>query len=227
MRAHFPAGVVLALLASPAFPQLFLQQTVTATGSATVAATPNQAMIYIGVVTQARTAQDATSQNASLVQAVLAALSPIVGTNGTIQTVSYSVSPNYNYPQNGSPVLTGFTVTNTVMVTTNDLTSIGKIIDAATAAGANSIQSLQFGLQNQQPVVAQALQQAAMSAQSQAGAIATGLGLHTTRVISAQEGSSVQPIVTQVAGTANTSTTIQPGTLQIQASVTVVMEVSQ
>ena len=201
---------------------------VTASGSATITVQPDQAQITISVVTQATTAQAATTQNASQVQAVLSALTPIVGSNGTIVTVGYSVTPNYTYPQNQAAVLTGYTVTNTVLVTTSDLNSVGKLIDAAVAAGANSIQSLQFGLKNDQPEQAQALQQAAAQAQTLAGAIAQGLGLHTVRVISAQEGSANTVLqVSRLTAGAPATTPVQPGPVQVQASVTVTMEVSQ
>jgi hypothetical protein len=201
---------------------------VTASGSATIAVQPDQAQITISVVTQATTAQAASTQNASAVQAVLAALNPIVGSNGTIATIGYTVSPNYTYSQNQPAVLTGYTVTNTVEVTTSALNSVGQLIDAAVAAGATNIQSLQFSLKNDQPEKAQALQQAAAEAQTLAGAIAQGLGLHTVRVISAQEGSATTVLQVSTPGASAAATTpVQPGPVQVQATVTVTMEVSQ
>lgn len=219
MKALWIAVVASALWAQQS-PQT---QFVVASGDATVAAQPDQVKIDVGVVTQDKTAQAAATTNSTQTQAVLSALTPLVGSNGTIQTISYSVTPNYTYPSNSSPVLTGYTVNNVVEVTTSDLTSIGKLIDTAVGAGANNIQSLQFGLKDDQPVRSQALRQAAAQAKTQAEAIASGLGLHTTSVISAQESSAtVAPVVRTAAG-ASASTPVQPGTVQVQASVTVTM----
>src|ERR1017187_6453509 len=103
---------------------------VLATGTASISVTPDQAQINVSAVTQAATAQDATSQNATIAANVIAQLTQALGGSGIVQTVNYSVSPVYTYPQNGSPVLTGYTVTNSIQVTLHDLTITGKIIDS-------------------------------------------------------------------------------------------------
>src|SRR5690349_19092208 len=76
-------------------------RTVTGTGSATLSAAPDQVQIEVGIVTQGTTAQDAAQQNATLATAVSNALKSVLGTAGTIQTTSYSVSPRYNNPAPG------------------------------------------------------------------------------------------------------------------------------
>src|SRR5580658_624752 len=80
------------------------QASVVANGTASVSVTPDQAQINVSAVTQAATAQDATSQNATIAANIIAQITQALGASGTVQTVNYSVSPNYNYPQNGSPV---------------------------------------------------------------------------------------------------------------------------
>ena len=76
-------------------------------------------------------------------------------------------------------MIIGYTASNTVEVTTYDLSLIGKLIDTANQAGANSVGNLSFGLQNPEPVTEQALGQAAKQAQAHANAIAAGLGAKT------------------------------------------------
>src|SRR5215216_6298793 len=99
------------------------------TGEATITAKPDQAEIDIGVVTQAQTAQDAASQNAQKVEAVLAALRKAIGAAADIKTVGYSLNPNYRYPERGGqPTITGYTASNTIHVKTGNLTQVGKII---------------------------------------------------------------------------------------------------
>src|SRR5215467_990794 len=71
-------------------------RTVQATGSATVTATPDQAQIDVGVVTNGSTAQDSAQQNATMTTAVLTAIKAVLGSAGTVQTVNYTVSPRYN-----------------------------------------------------------------------------------------------------------------------------------
>ena len=201
---------------------------VQANGSATLMAKPDQATLDVGVVTNGTTAQDAAQQNATLSNAVQAAIGKVLGASGTMQTVNYSVYPRYsNVPGQPSTII-GYTASNTVRVTTADLNSIGPLIDTANAAGANSVGNLSFGLQNPEPYTQQALTQATKVASGHATAIAAGLGGKLGAVISAQEGSSYAPVVvgTAAAGGA-ASTPVQTGTVNIYATVTIQVALAQ
>jgi len=195
---------------------------VQANGTATITAKPDQAQLDVGVVTNGATAQDAAQQNANLTTSVQAALSKVLGAAGTLQTVSYSVTPRYSSAPNQTPAIIGYTASNTVRVTTTDLTQIGLLIDAANQAGANNVGNLSFGLQNPEPLVEQALTQATKQATAHAAAIAAGLGGKVGAVLSAQEGSSYAPVV--VGGPSATSavvTPVQTGTVTVYATVTI------
>jgi len=206
--------------------QLPASRTVQAIGSATISVNPDQTQLNAGVVTQAATAQDAAQQNASLATAVLNALKAVLGTTGTIQTVSYSVTPRYSTGQ--SPAIIGYTASNTFQVTTTstDPALIGRLIDSANQAGANSVGGLNFGLQNPEPVRQQALGQAAKQARAHADAIAAGLGAKTGMVISALEGSTTTPLVLG-AGAGVTPTPVVTGMVSVSASVTISVQLIQ
>jgi len=200
--------------------------TVQAVGSATIFFTPNQAQFTVGVVTQGATAQDAAQRNATLSTTVQNALKSALGTNGNIQTTSYYVEPrSSNAP---TPVIVGYTATNTALVTTYDLSIIGSLIDTATQAGANNIGGVSFGLQNPDPYIQQALTAAAKQALARAGAIAAGVGGTAGKVVSAVQGSSYTPIAAPapVAGAGDT-TPIQSGSVSVSANVTVVVQLGQ
>src|SRR4051812_23176168 len=148
------------------------------TGEAIITAKPDQAQIDVGVLTQALTAQDAAAQNAQKVEAVISVLRKALGAGADIKTVGYSLNPNYHYPERGGPpTITGYTASNTVQVKTSDLAQVGKIIDAATQAGANNIQALRFMLKDEQAARAQALKDAAQKARAKADTLASALGL--------------------------------------------------
>src|ERR1700676_1917467 len=87
-------------------------RTVQANGSASISANPDQAQIDVGVTTAGSTAQDAAQQNATQTNLVLTAIKAVLGTAGTIQTVSYSVSPRYSSTPNQPPVIIGYTANN-------------------------------------------------------------------------------------------------------------------
>jgi hypothetical protein len=224
VETHFMRRLLSLLIWLPLSAGALLAQTspstIQATGSATISVNPDQAQLNVGVVTQGATAQGAGQQNASLTTTVLNALNGVLGTAGTTQTISYSISPQYSSTPGQTSTIVGYTVSNTVGVTTTDLSIIGRLIDTANQAGANSVGNLSFGLQNPEPVTEQALGQAAKQAQARANAIATGLGAKTGVVLSAQEGAAVTPVVAGVIATAST-TPIQTGTVSVTASVTI------
>ena len=149
-------------------------------------------------------------------------------TNAKIQTLSYSLNPNNNYPSNGQPVLTGYTASNTVQVTVTDLSIIGKLIDTGIQAGANRVQGLTFGLQNDMPSRQQALKMATVQAKSNADAMASGLGMTTAAVLSITEGSAVSPTPLALTPTAVSATTpVETGVVNVQATVTLQISLSQ
>jgi len=118
-----------------------------------------------------------------------------------------------------------------VEVSTDDLAQAGKIIDAATRSGANTIQSLQFTLKNDREAHAQALREASLRAREDADAIAAALGVKILGVLSAEETSVSQPrpIMMPMARMAEASapTPVASGTIDIHATVTLTVEISR
>jgi uncharacterized protein YggE len=225
MTRIFAIPLAMILVPGSVLAQTSTVKTVQATGSATIFANPDQAQIEAGVVTNGSTAQDSAQQNATMTAAVITALKTVLGSSGSLQTVSYNISPRYSTAPGQSNVIVGYTTSNTVRVITTDLSSIGKLIDAANQAGANSVSSLSFGLQDPEPKVQQALAQATKQAMSHATAIANGLGGTLGAVISAQQGSAYTPLVLPSAGAAVAVTTpVQTGTVSVYATVNVIVQ---
>ena len=199
------------------------------TGEAKVSAQPNQAQIDIGVVTQANTSQAAAEQNARKLEATLSSLRRLLGTSAEIKTISYMLQPNYRYPkEGGEPQITGYTATNIVRVTLNDLTRVGTVIDTATQAGANRVQNLQFMLRDEGVVQAEALRDAAAKARNKADALALALRLRIVRVLSVIETSPVVVPVRDVAfaRAEAAATPIEPGMIEVRATVTLRVEIA-
>jgi len=221
-----PLLLALVFASAPLGAQTNPAGSIQASGNATISVQPDQATLTAGVVTQATTAQDAASQNATQTAAMIKALTAVLGTNGTIQTIYYSLSPRYSNTSNQAPVIIGYTASNTVQVVTNNLNLVGPLIDAANQAGGNNIGGPNFGLQNPEPAMQQALAAASKQALAHASAIAAGLGAKIGSVISAHEGTSVTPIVAG-APVAASATPIQTGTVNVSATVTVTVAMLQ
>ena len=208
-----------------------LPPSIRTTGEAIVTAAPDRARIDVGVVSQASESQAAVTQNAQKLEATLTRLRTLLGAGADIKTVSYTLSPNYRYPQGGGePTITGYTATNIVRITVDDLTLVGKVIDTATQAGANRIQQLQFTVKDEKPLEAQALRQAAVNARQKSEALAAALGVRMGRILTVTESSPVVIPVRDVAfARAETAaaTPIEPGMIEVRATVTLTVEIVQ
>ncbi|MGA3237794.1 MAG: SIMPL domain-containing protein [Bryobacteraceae bacterium] len=198
---------------------------VQAIGTATIYVQPNQAQLTVSVTTTGTTATAAGQQNANVTVAVTQAINSVLGASGSIQTVSYSVYPQYSNGTATQPsTIVGYSATNTFQVTMTDLTLIGRIIDTANQAGATSVGSLTLGLQNPAPSLQQALAAASQQALANAGAIASGLGGKTGAVMSAQQSSAYTPTLVAVASPGATTTPVQTGPVSVSATVTVTVQ---
>lgn len=205
------------------------EPSVRASGEAAVSAKPDEARIQIGVVTPAQTAEAAAAENANQTTAVLTELRKNMAAGSELRTVNYSIAPQYRYPQPGaSPVVDGYVANNTVEVTTRDLASVGKLIDVASKNGANTIHSIDFTVRDDRASRAQALREATQNARADAEAMVSGVGAKLGRLLSIESSESPRrPIMQMQMGAAMRNTPIEPGSVDLHASVTVSFEIVQ
>jgi len=238
MRIILPAVTALLLSVSIVYAQPALDRprppSITVNGEATIAAEPDQAQIDIGVTTQARTAPDASRENAERLARVLAEVKKLLSKSDEVKTSGYSLNPQYRYPQGGKPEIVGYTANNIVRIKTAKLDDVGKLIDAAMQAGANNINRLMFTLKDEEAARLDALRQASVKAKAKAEAIAASLGLKILRISSVTEGErSFQPIFRQApmargeALAAQAPTPVEPGTVDVRSTVSLTAEVGE
>ncbi|NPV30422.1 MAG: SIMPL domain-containing protein [Firmicutes bacterium] len=221
------------LLGDPAQAKAEEQQPqIVATGSSQVSVKPDQAKVSLGVLTLAPTAKEAQQENAELANKVIGALVKAGVPKEKIETREYSIWPEYHYPkpeENKPPTIVSYRVSNTLLVTLDDTGMVGTAIDAAVRAGANKVESIEFLKKDPAAAQREALQNACREARLKAEAIAQALGVRLTGVLSVQEstGSDYQPPIRQAkmieAGGAPTP--IEPGELQVRASVTITFRI--
>ena len=224
--------VLLSAAAHAQLPQRPVLQppSITVNGDATIAADPDQAQIDIGVTTQARTAPEASKENAERSARVLAEVKKILGKGDEARTSGYALNPQYRYPQGGKPEIVGYVATNMVRVKMARIDDVGKLIDAAMGAGANNINRLLFTLRDEEAVRLEALKQATAKARTKAEAIAAALGMRVVRISSVTEAErSFQPVLRQAqmgrVEAASAPTPIEPGTVEVRSTVTLTIEV--
>jgi uncharacterized protein YggE len=199
------------------------------TATATMSANPDAALIELGLTTNAASVEQASAANRTKMNAVLTELRKVLEPSAEIKTSNYSVHPQYTEPKPGeAPKIAGYTVSNVVRVKTAQLDDVGKLIDVAMRSGANTIQRLEFVLENDQGARAQALEKAARDARAKGDTLARSLSVRIVRVLSAREDHQppVQPYAAQRM-VIESMTPAEPRTIEVHATVSLTMEVAQ
>jgi hypothetical protein len=135
---------------------------------------PDEAVIYLGVLTEGKTAAEATASNARYTQAVIDAVA--AQPNHGITTAGLGITPVMSYDTTtGVGRIVGFRASNTVEVRTKVAYAAG-IYDAGIGAGANQ-SSVAFRVHDEAPHREAALQLAVDEALREAKVVAKAAGV--------------------------------------------------
>jgi uncharacterized protein YggE len=189
--------------------------TVTTTGHGSVSIVPDRAAVTAGVHAQARTAAAALAQSSAETNAVIAALKAHGGTN--LQTQTVSLQPQTN--EQGQ--VTGYTADDQVSAEAA-IADAGKLIDAAVAAGANTVDGPSLSASDREGAYERALAEAVANARDKARALGAAGGFGVGPVSSVTEESQApQPIAFGARTAKAAGTPVEAGTQEVAADVTV------
>ena len=202
------------------------------TGQARVEVEPDRARIYFTVETERATAREAGEANADRITAVAAAVrSANQAADGLrVQTSSYSLNPVYGPVAPNRPrEIVGYMARNTLRVRVDEMDRVGRLIDAALAAGSNRVSSLRFEVRDPELYRSEALREATRSARGEAEIMAESLGMTLGPPLEVQGGAELpnpRPFLQSGAerafAVADTSPTpIEAGLQTISARVTI------
>jgi uncharacterized protein YggE len=234
MRTKFLVFTVLvfALVLSACGPTTIRQdaqpvsRTLNVNGVGAAYLTPDIAYIYIGVHNEGATASESVAANKTQTAAVLDALKKAGVDDKDLRTTNFSIYPSQQYDANGKVTGTIYMVDNTVYVTVRNLDGLGSLLDDTIAAGANSINSIQFDVADKTAAVKEARAKGVEDAKTQAQELADAAGITLGEIqnISFYDNSPY-PVVDGKGGgggaMANTAVSIQPGQLTISVSVSI------
>jgi uncharacterized protein len=228
LRAVFCALVIAAAAPAPFSAQAAekLDKLVTVTGEGTVAAAPDNAMIRLGVSSQAKTARAASDANAKDMTVVLAAIKESGVADRDIQTTSLSLQPQYDPSKAGAARLIGFQVSNQVTVKIRDIDRLSAVLDRAIAAGANEMSGIEFIVSEQAKLLDQARSAAIADARRKAELYADAAGMKVGRVMAISEEGSAPPPRLYQPMRAGAAPAIAPGEQTLRAVVTVSYELT-
>jgi uncharacterized protein YggE len=180
-------------------------------GEGRVTAVPDQATVNAGVTAQATTVADAQTKVNQTTNKIIANLKKLGLADKDIKTTDYSVSPNYSSGNvimpmlqgGGQQTITGYTVTQNLEVKVKPIEKANKVVDTATADGANLVGGVNFTFSDElsKSLEQQATQQAVNDAKDKAQNLANASGIHLGKIVNVVENSN-QPRPFMMAGAA-------------------------
>jgi uncharacterized protein YggE len=237
----FGTGLIAALAMGAFAPSLSLAQepggavefratTLQLSARGQVQATPDMAVIRLGVQTDGATAAVALSRNREKMNATVDALRAQGVADRDIQTSGLSLDAQYIDDGKSPRRLTGYEAANTVTVRLHDLPKVGSVVDALVSAGANKVDGISFALSDPQTAEDEAQVRAVEALKAKAGLYAKATGYKIYRLVRLSENGGYSPSMVSeriMAPVRFQRTPIEPGELTVSVGVSAEFELSR
>lgn len=155
--------------------------TITVQGIGSVKVNSDRAGISLGVREAAEEVTTAQAIVNERIAAIVEALKAMGLTEDDISTNNIGIYPNYNY-DDGETIIS-YSAYNNIYLTVKDVNKTGAFIDAAFAAGANSLDYVEFSAAETAEADAKALALAVESAREKAQIIADAAGVKLGEIV--------------------------------------------
>lgn len=205
-------------------------QGVTVTGVGRVSGEPDVLWVTVGVEVAAARVQQAVDDANAAADQVLTALRGSGVADEDIQTREFSVQPEYRYPDNAPPEVTGYRVSNLAEAKVRDLARVGEVLSAAVGSGGSAarVHGVSFALEDNEALLEEARAAALAQARTKAEQYAALAGHQLGELVSVEEATSEVPppvpfAAEEAAAAAGGSPIpIAPGQQEVAVSVTAV-----
>jgi len=213
-------------------------RTVHVEGEATVQVAPDEATVRFGIVSRADTPEEARSQNGDASSAAMEAAREAGISEDDIQMEQLQLRPHRVYDEERRrTVEQGFEAVRTVRVTVSDVDRVPVLVAAVVEAGANRLQSVEYGLSDRTEARNEALLKAAQNARAKAERLAEALDVQVGAVRTIREQHFSFPRMLQADRARATMMTesasdadpeaYAPGTIEVEARVAVVFDLER
>lgn len=163
------------------------------TGMGEVLAKPDIGSFSFAVLAEGETATEAQEGSAEAINAIMAYLKGEGIEERDIKTQYYNLSPRYRYEERvcvegsycppGNPVIDGYEVSQNITVRVRDLESAGELISGVGDRGATNISGLNFTIDDETVLQAEARKKAIDDAKLKAAQLADDLGMELVRIV--------------------------------------------
>lgn len=175
-------GAGIGLAQDPATPAA-TPRTLEVTGRGTVNVTPDTAVISVGTSMLENTPSEAYAAASKAMNKMAAALKAMGVDEKDIKTTQLNLNAEYNWTQERGQQLKGYRAFSTLTVSTQKLDQVGALVDAAIAAGANQLNSINFTVKDPQKLLEQAMDAAVDNAMEKANRVAARMNTTVVSVL--------------------------------------------
>lgn len=206
---------------------------ITVTGTAKVNATPDVAVLNLGVISEGTAVNLAQKGVTEKMNAIIASMKNDFNIQAKdIQTENFSINPKYDWTD-GKQRIIGYIASQSVSVKVRDFNQTGDILAKATDLGANTVSGPNFQIDDMEKVKADAREKAIAEAKNKAKTLADQVGIKLGRIVNFYEGGSEIPNVMYarsdmalgVSEMKAIAPTIEPGSQDVQLTVSISYEI--
>lgn len=205
--------------------------TFSVSGTGKIVATPDTAIVTVGVSTNGLTVKDAQNQLNTSANKVSEAIKKLGIDAKDIESVNYNITPNIDYRQLKQRI-TGYTASTNLQIKVKEIEKTNSVIDAATENGANQVGGVNFEVGDKTKLDNLARVKAVSDAKAKAENAAKIAGFKLGRIINYTESASDYPpfmaartLQVSEKDSASSSTQIEPGSSEITLTVTLSYEI--
>lgn len=178
---------------------------ITVEGSGEVSLVPDIAQISFTITESATTVAAAQESATKKTDAAIEALKKLDIADKDVKTVSYNVSPKYDYSQpcspgvicttvvSGTPRIIGYDVSQSIEVKVRDTAKAGDVLVSLGTLGVQNVSGPNFMVDDEDAAKAEAREKAIEEARAKAKVLAKQLGVRLGKVMSYSEGSNGYP----------------------------------
>ena len=231
--------LALALVsAAPAFAQEAPVRSITVTGDGEASAPADMATVRVGVHIEAASSGEAMDEASVSLNAMLATLEAAAIPAGDIQTGNINLSPRYAQNVLGSvdySKIEGYSADNVLTVEVHDLNALGGLLSDLVAGGANTIDSVTFGLDDPTALTDEARRKAVAEARRRADLYADAAGVGVGQLIQLNEngfsGYMPMPMAADMGSFERSApeykVPLSPGMITVSANVSLVYAIAE
>ena len=178
--------------------------TITVSGEGEVFAVPDTATFSVSVRETAKQVKDAQDAATKKGNDIIAYLKQGGIDEKDIKTIDYNISPQYEwrravctndgYCPSGKQILTGYQVSQTLVVKVRDTKKAGDLLSGVGSRGATEVSGLSFTIDDEDALKTAARDKAIAKAKGKAEVLAKSLGVSLVRVVGFNENEGGGPI---------------------------------